>query len=211
MLILTKEEVRQTLPMSEMIPAINDAFASLTSGKAEVPLRGHLTIPPHEATSLFMPAYLQNEMGEALSVKIVSIFPKNQNLNLPLIHAAVLVLEANTGRILALLEGGTLTAIRTGAVSGAATDLLARSDSRVLGIFVAGVQSHTQLEAVCTVRPIQKVWVYDPQEDLVDEFIDKMAEQGSIPKDLYKAKDPSEVCSEADVICCATTSTSAGG
>jgi ornithine cyclodeaminase len=207
MLILTKEEVQQALPMSEMIPATKDAFASLTSGKAEVPLRGHLNIPPHEATSLFMPVYLQNEIGEALSVKIVSIFPQNKDLNLPLIHAAVLVLEANTGRILALLEGGSLTAIRTGAVSGAATDLLARPDSQVLGIFGAGVQSRTQLEAVCTVCPIKKVLVYDPQDNLVDEFIDKMIGQGPIPKDLYKAKDPNEVCSQADVICCATTST----
>jgi ornithine cyclodeaminase len=186
MLILTKEEVQQALPMSEMIPATKDAFASLTSGKAEVPLRGHLNIPPHEATSLFMPVYLQNEIGEALSVKIVSIFPQNKDLNLPLIHAAVLVLEANTGRILALLE---------------------RPDSQVLGIFGAGVQSRTQLEAVCTVCPIKKVLVYDPQDNLVDEFIDKMIGQGPIPKDLYKAKDPNEVCSQADVICCATTST----
>ncbi len=207
MLILTKEEVRQSLPMSEMIPATKNAFASLTSGKAEVPLRGHLDIPSHEATSLFMPAYLQNENGEALSVKIVSIFPHNKNLNLPLIHAAVLVLEANTGRILALLEGGALTAIRTGAVSGAATDLLARLDSLVLGIFGAGVQSRTQLEAVCTVRPIQKVLIYDPQDNLVDDFIEEMAGQGPIPMNLSKAKNAKEVCSQVDIICCATTST----
>lgn len=207
MLILTKEEIQQSLPMSEMISATKSAFASLSSGKAEVPLRGHLDIPTHEATSLFMPAYLQNETGEALSVKIVSVFPHNKNLDLPLIHAAVLVLEADTGRILALLEGGSLTAIRTGAVSGAATDLLARPDSQVLGIFGAGVQSRTQLEAVCTVRPIEKVLIYDPQENLVANLIQEMAGQGPIPKDLYAAKHPQEACSLADVICCATTST----
>jgi alanine dehydrogenase len=207
MLILSKEEVRQALPMSEMIAATKDAFAALSSGKAEVPLRGHLTISPHEGTSLFMPAYLQHDAGEALAVKIVSIFPHNIDRDLPLIHAAVLVLEADTGRPMALLEGGALTAIRTGAVSGAATDLLARPDSQIVGIFGAGVQSRTQLEAVCTTRSIQKVFVYDPQINLGEIFIQKMAGQGPIPSDLSLAKDPQEAVSKADVICCATTST----
>lgn len=207
MLILSKEDVRKALPMSEMIAATKKAFAALSSGKAEVPLRSQLTISPHEGKSLFMPAYLQHESGEALAVKIVSIFPHNIDRDLPLIHAAVLVLEADTGRPLALLEGGALTAIRTGAVSGAATDLLARPDSQVVGIFGAGVQSRTQLEAVCTTRPIQKVIIYDPQKNLVAEFIQEMAGQGPIPKDLCLAKDPQEVSSQADVICCATTST----
>jgi ornithine cyclodeaminase len=193
--------------MSEMITATKDAFAALSSGKAEVPLRGHLTIPPNEGTTLFMPAYLQHETGEALAVKIVSIFPHNLDRNLPLIHAAVLVLEADTGRPLALLEGGALTAIRTGAVSGAATDFLARSDSQVVGIFGAGVQSRTQLEAVCNTRPIQKVFVYDPRKNLVADFIEEMAGQGPIPSDLRPAKDPQEASSQADIICCATTST----
>jgi ornithine cyclodeaminase len=207
MLILSKEEVRQALPMVEMIAATKDAFAALSSGKAEVPLRSSISIPPHEGSILFMPAYLQHATGEALAVKIVSIFPHNTDRDLPLIHAAVLVLEADTGRPLALLEGGALTAIRTGAASGAATDLLARSDSQVVGIFGAGVQSRTQLEAVCTTRPIQKVFIYDPQGNLVADFIQEMAGQGPIPSDLRAAKDPQEASSQADVICCATTST----
>jgi ornithine cyclodeaminase/alanine dehydrogenase-like protein (mu-crystallin family) len=167
MLILSKDEVRQALPMVEMIAATKKAYAALSSGKAIVPLRSSLSIPPHEATSLFMPAYLQHESGEALTVKIVSLFPHNIESNLPLIHAAVLVLQADTGQPLALLEGASLTAIRTGAASGAATDILARPDSQVAGIFGAGVQSRTQLEAICSIRPIQKVLVFDPRQDQV--------------------------------------------
>jgi ornithine cyclodeaminase/alanine dehydrogenase-like protein (mu-crystallin family) len=207
MLILSKEEVRQALPMAEMITATKSAYAALSSGNAEVPLRVHLSIPPHQGISLFMPAYLQHEAGEALAVKIASVFPLNINRDLPLIHAAVLVLEADTGRPLALLEGGVLTAIRTGAASSAATDILARHDSQVVGIFGAGVQGRTQLEAVCTTRPIQKAFIYDPQDNLVADFIRELAGQGPIPSDLRPAKDPQEVISEADIICCATTST----
>jgi ornithine cyclodeaminase len=208
MLILTREEVRQALPMVEMIAATKKAYAALSAGKAEVPLRSCLEIHPHEATSLFMPAYLHSDYGEALTVKIVSLFPHNTERDLPFIHAAVLVLRADTGQPLALLEGSSLTAIRTGAASGAASDILARPDSQVVGIFGAGVQSRTQLEAVCSIRPIQKVLIYDPRQDQVKKFINEMADQGPIPSDLRSADNSKEVISQADIICCATTSLS---
>jgi alanine dehydrogenase len=208
MLILSKEDVQRALPMNEMISATKDAFAALSAGNAVVPQRIHLSIPAHGGMSLFMPAYLQHQSGEALAVKVASVFPHNAELDLPLIHAAVLVLEAHTGRPIALLEGASLTAIRTGAASGAATDLLARPDSQVAAIFGAGVQSRTQLEAVCTVRPIEKVLLFDPQHELVTRFIEEMAGCGPIPIDIRPAKDPQDAVSEADVICCATTSTS---
>jgi ornithine cyclodeaminase len=136
----------------------------------------------------------------------VSVFPKNTAFNLPIIHAAVVVMEAETGRPLAVLEGGTLTAIRTGAGGGAATDLLARADSRVAAIFGAGVQARTQLEAICTVRQIKSVWVYDLAEASVEAFITKMRGQGPIPKDLRAASSPAEAVAEADIVCAATTS-----
>jgi ornithine cyclodeaminase len=208
MLILTKEEVRQALPMVEMIAATKKAYAALSAGKAEVPLRSSLEINPHEATSLFMPAYLQSEDGEALTVKIVSLFPHNTDRALPFIHAAVLVLQADTGQPLALLEGASLTAIRTGAASGAASDILARPDSQVAGVFGAGVQSRTQLEAICSIRSINKALIYDPRKDQVKKLIQEMAGQGPIPNDLQPASDSQEVASQADIICCATTSKS---
>jgi len=206
MLILSKGEVQRALPMNEMIAATKEAYGALSAGKATVPQRIHLSIPAHEGMSLFMPAYLQHQEYEALVVKTASVFPLNAARNLPLIHAAVLVLEADTGRPTALLEGGSLTAIRTGAASGAATDILARSDCQVAAIFGAGIQSRTQLEAICTVRPISKVVVFDPQSDLVTKFIAEMAGRGLIPRDIQPAQDPQQAVSKADVICCATTS-----
>jgi len=206
MLILSKEEVWQALAMSETIAAMKTAFAAFSSGKAEVPLRNRLLIPPHEAVSLIMPAYLQEQDSEALAVKIVSVYPHNAAAGLPLIHAAVLVLEADTGRPIALLEGGELTASRTGAASGAATDILARKDSQVGAIFGAGVQGRAQLEAICTVRPIQTAWIYDQDQPQVSHFIEEMAGYGPIPADLRPANTPQQAVAEADIICCATTS-----
>jgi len=150
MLILNASEVRRALPMDATIEAMKRAYAALSDGRAQVPLRAQLPIPPQEATGLFMPAFVQDDQGDGIAVKIVSLFPHNPGQGLPFIHAAVLVLDPENGRAQALLEGGTLTAIRTGAAAGAATDLLARHDCKVGAIFGAGVQARTQLEAICT-------------------------------------------------------------
>ena len=207
MLILTADEVRQALPMHEVIEAMKHAYASLSDGKADAPLRTRLPIPPHNGLALFMPAYVQTDETEALAIKIVSIHPENPKRGLPYIHAAVLVLEAETGRAVALLEGGSLTAIRTGAGSGAAMDLLARKDSRVVAIFGAGVQGRTQLEAACTVRDIQSAWVYDANRESAEKFVADMAGRGRVPRNLRTAESPAQAARDADIICTATTST----
>jgi ornithine cyclodeaminase len=206
MLLLNAEEVRNALPMKQTIEAMKAAYAALSSGRAEVPLRSRLAVPKHEAVSLFMPAYIQDEAGEALAVKVVSVFPHNPERGEPLIYAAVLVLEPDSGKPAALLEGGMLTAIRTGAASGAATDLLARPDAQVAAVFGAGVQGRTQLEAVCSVRAIHTAWVFDSNRERVETFIAEMAGKGPIPADLRAAETPQQAVQEADIICTATTS-----
>jgi len=207
MLILSAAEVCQALPMQEVIQAMKAAYTALSNGQAELPLRTHLPIPTHEAVALFMPVFLNDAHGEALAVKVVSLFPHNVTSGLPLIHAVVLVLEADTGKPYALLEGSALTAIRTGAASGAATELLARADSRVVAIFGAGVQGRTQLEAVCTVRPIQTGWIFDSDRTQAEGFVREMAGRHPIPYELRIAGSPAQAVVDADVICTATTST----
>jgi ornithine cyclodeaminase len=206
LIILKAEEIQAALPMDEAVEAMKSAYAALSSGDAQVPLRTHLSIPPKNAANLVMPAYIRNMDGGVLAIKAVSIFPENQDLGLPLIHAAVLVLDAQTGRLIALIEGGSLTAIRTGAASGAATDLLAREDSKIVTVFGAGVQARTQLQAVCEVRTIREGWISDPNTDKVHAFIEELAGIGPIPQSLHLAADPAEAANMADIICTATTS-----
>lgn len=205
MLILKADDVRKALPMEEVIEAMKQAYASLSDGRAEVPLRTRLPIPDHDALAIFMPAYVHTDEADALAVKIVSIFPNNPPRGLPYIQAAVIAFEAGTGHASALLEGSSLTAIRTGAGSGVAIDLLARKDSKVAAIFGAGVQGRTQLEAACAVRKIEKAWIYDSDANRAEAFAREMAGKGSLPADLKPASSPRQAVQDADIICTATT------
>ena len=207
MLVLQAADLRAALPMAEAIAAMKRAFASLSDGSAQVPLRSRVVVSRHGGECLVMPALVEDVAGTALALKVVSVFPRNpQQYGLPTLHAAVVVLDPHTGRPTALLEGGTLTAIRTGAASGAATDLLARPDSHVAAIFGAGVQARTQLEAICTVRLIRTVWIYDRIPARIEPFVRELAGHGPIPEDLRVAASPQEAVRDADVICTATTS-----
>jgi alanine dehydrogenase len=202
--ILTREEVHRALPMSQAIEAVRDAFAQLSTGRADVPLRTSLKVPRHDGVALFMPAYLSDDDG--MGIKIVSVFNHNPAKGLPLIHALVIVLNAETGAPEAVMDGTYLTALRTGAASGAATDVLARQDARVVAVFGAGAQGRTQLEAVCAVRTIEEAWVYDVSRERAEAMVDEMSE--GMAASVEVAETPAEAVRRADVVCTATTSTS---
>lgn len=151
--ILSSLDIGRCLEMSEAIDAMRDAFGQLSSGEAKVPQRLVLATP--DGVSLFMPGYLP--AGGDLAAKIVSVYAGNSARGIPVINGVVLLLDSVTGVPTALLDGASLTALRTGAASGLATDLLALPEADTVALFGAGVQARTQLEAVRTVRPITRV------------------------------------------------------
>jgi alanine dehydrogenase len=206
MLVLTAADVRAALPMDQAIQAMKEAFAALSDGRAEVPLRSRLEVPPHEGLTLLMPAFVRGAANETLGVKIVSLFPGNPGQGIPYIQAAVLVLEPATGRVVALLEGSSLTAIRTGAAGGAAVDVLSRIESSVLAIFGAGVQARAQLLAACTVRRFAQVRVFDTNRKQAETLAAELAGDAPIPQDVRVAATPRQAAKDADVICTASTS-----
>lgn len=194
--------VRQVLDMTTAIGLMRDAFIQLSAGRATVPVRTALPMPEHDARALFMPVYLPDVTR--VGVKVVSITNRNPGRGLPLIHALVMVMDATTGRPLAMMDGEALTALRTGAASGLATDLLAREDASVVAVIGAGAQARTQLEAVCTVRPITHALVFSRSADKALLFAREMQTMLGIA--VQVAAQPAQV-QEADVICAATTST----
>ncbi len=203
--ILTGEEVRQVVTMAQAISSVKEAFLQLSTGKSILPLRTQVSVEDRDGVTLFMPAYLS--ASDALGAKIVSVFPKNVNKDLPTIHALVVLVNPETGQPAAVMDGSYLTALRTGAASGVATDLLARTEASVAAIIGAGIQGRTQLEAVCTVRAIKKAWVYDCLPDAASAFAKEMKEHGDpLPADISVADSATQAVQEADIICTATTS-----
>ncbi|MGE0131190.1 MAG: ornithine cyclodeaminase family protein [Blastocatellales bacterium] len=204
MRLLTRSDVQQSISMREAVGVVKRAFSELSTGRAEVPLRLALPLPKHDGVTLFMPGYLSD--SESLAVKIVSVHNRNAGRNLPRINAIVVVIDPSTGQAVAVIEGSYLTALRTGAASGAATDLLARKDAEVAAIIGAGVQARAQILAVAAVRPIKRFWIYARRRGSVDEMIAEMRPLIGPSIELLAADSPSQAVREAQVICAATTS-----
>ncbi len=203
--ILSRSDVQQAITMRDAIAIVREAFAQLSTGRATVPLRVPVPLTQHSAVTLFMPAYLHD--SNALGVKIVSVHNQNPAKHLPLIHALVVVIDAATGKPLAAMEGGYLTALRTGAAGGVATDLLARREARVAAIIGAGVQGRTQLLATAAVRKLERVYVFDAARERAETFVREMKEMRELAElGLRVAATPREAVREADVVCTATTS-----
>lgn len=207
MLCLSAADVRRALPMHQAVEAMKRAFAAMSEGSAVVPHRAVLPIARNAGVSLVMSAFLDaaDRSDQALAVKVVSLFDGNPDRGLARVQATVLLIEPDTGRPVALLDGAALTAIRTAAASGAATDLLARPDSRTLAILGAGVQARSHIEAVSSVRAIETVKIYGPTPSRVEELIRYFAERTDIAARLVAARSASEALEGADVICTTTT------
>ena len=132
MLILSAQDVAQALPMDQAIASMRLAMQSLSSGQATIPLRTHLETG--RGTTLVMPGSVSRPDHESLAVKVVSIFNQNQSQGLPNIMGLVHVLNPETGEPVAILNGAAVTALRTAAVSGAATASLANPHASRLAI-----------------------------------------------------------------------------
>jgi ornithine cyclodeaminase len=184
MQIFSAEDV-QSLSMRDTIDAMRVGFIALSTGRANVPVRG--VLPVDGNTTLAMPAYIQ---GSAVSVvKVVSVYPGNPARGLPTVLGNVIVLDAQTGETLALIDGASLTALRTGAASGLATELLALPDAHILAVIGSGNQARTQVEAVCAVRPIDQIRVYSPNRAaaFAAELRERYGVAVSVAPDLHTA------------------------
>ena len=202
--VLNAAEMCAALPMPEAIEGMKRAFCRLSEKRCEMPLRSSITIPDAEGVLLTMPAAIPDD-GE-MAVKLVSVYGANPSRDLPLIHAVVLVFDAQTGIPSALMDGEVLTAVRTGAGSGAATDALANPDASEAAILGSGSQARTQLEAVCSVREIRRVRVYSPNSEHAGKFAAEMSGKGPVPDSVHAVIDPALAVRGADVVCTATTS-----
>jgi ornithine cyclodeaminase len=205
MLILSKADMTKVFTMHDAIEASKIALSLYADKKSVVPLRVNIDIAKEDAVSLFMPAYV-SEL-DSIGIKTVTVFPKNSDAGLPTIAAKMLLMNGKTGEFSALLDATYLTQLRTGALQGAAIDILARTDAKIAVLFGTGGQAMMQLEAMLTVRELEKVFVIGTNFQRTLAFVAKMQKEFSrFETEIIAVEQGNEVIALADIITVATTS-----
>ncbi|MBC2710421.1 MAG: ornithine cyclodeaminase [Desulfosarcina sp.] len=198
--ILTAADIRSALSMTAAIDAVVRAYGQLSAGKATMPLRSRFHT--EKGVTLLMPAHL-HETGD-FAVKIVSVYGDNPKLGLPTVAATVLAMDPRTGMPLALMEGDSLTALRTGAAGGVAARYLARTDAKTVALFGAGVQARAQLQAAMAVREIEQVIIVDPFQAVAQRLATEIRTWPGAPEVLL-VDSPQAAVAQADIVLAATT------
>ena len=201
-LVLNQSDIARLLPMSACIDVMADALSTLSRGDAVLPLRQVLRLPDSKNAFAVMPAYLG--APKAVGAKVITVFPDNHGTALDSHQGAVLLFEAEHGSLAAIMDASSITAIRTAAVSGVATRLLARDDAADVAILGTGVQARTHLEAMCAVRPVKRVRVWSRNAGAVREFAERESRQHDV--EVAPARNAREAVEGAAIVCTVTAS-----
>ena len=201
-LIVNHNEVQQWLSMSECIDTMAEVFKKLSQNNAVNPLRHLMWLPDKSGLIGMMPAAIGE--NQVMGLKAISVFPGNHATEYDSHQGAVLLFETGNGRLLAIVDASQITAIRTAAVSGVATKLLARKNAKNLAILGSGVQARSHLDAMQVVCKIKQVSVWSRNFGHSQEFADRESERCSIS---IEAVDSAKRAVEgADIICTVTSS-----
>lgn len=205
-IVLKQKDIESVFSMNDAIQASKDALELYSKGDSNIPLRINMDIPKENGQSLYMPGYVEG--ADALGVKIVSMYPKNVEKGLDSISSTMVLKDPKTGEICSILDGSYLTQLRTGAVSGAATDLLAREDSNIFALIGTGGQAKSQIEAVLNVREIKEVRVYGRDKEKAEKFAKNMKDElgKEFKFNIFVTDTSNEAIDNADIITCVTTS-----
>jgi alanine dehydrogenase len=176
--LLDSEDVTESTQIPEVIDAVEGAFGAYARGDTKMPAKSYVDLPQYNGDFRSMPAYIDAGDWEAAAVKWVNVHPDNpETHDLPTVMGTIIYSDPETGFPVALLDGTDLTRLRTGAAAAVATRYLAREDATSLGLVGAGIQSHSQLDAIAEVRDIEEVVLSDLDEEAIAEFIDKYDEE----------------------------------
>ncbi|MBI9046144.1 MAG: hypothetical protein JEZ06_16750 [Anaerolineaceae bacterium] len=198
-LILNQEEVTRLLSIKDCIDVMQDTLSALAHGDARQPLRSAMPLPDHNVIA-WMPSYLGNL--QTAGVKVISVFPHNHSAGLDAHQGAVLLFEGQHGRLKGIVDATAITAIRTAAVSAAATKLLSNPDAQTLAILGAGTQASAHLEAILAVRNIRQVRIWSLPLEQAQDFAHRESLKHHIP--IQVLPDAQQAVWDADIICTTT-------
>jgi len=170
--LLSAEDVTEHTTIADVVDAVEDAFAAYARGDVQMPAKSYIDLPQYNGDFRSMPAYMDAGEWDAAAVKWVNVHPDNEDrFELPTVMGTIIYSDPRNAFPLALLDGTTVTRMRTGAAAAVATRHLAREDATSLGLVGAGTQAYTQLEAIATVRDIEEVIVADVDPEAVAAFV----------------------------------------
>lgn len=165
-LTLNAEEVRRLLDPDALLDALAEGFRAQSEGLVDAPNRIGVTVP-NTGFLLAMPAYQQ---GREVTVKMVSVFHDNTRLGIPTHQALICLFDPENGSPIALMDGTTITALRTAGAAALSARLLAREDARTLAIIGAGTQGQAHLTMLPHVRPFSEIRIYSRQRAHAEEL-----------------------------------------
>ncbi len=203
-LLLSDRDVARFLPMGDCVDAMREALRGVAEGTSVLPLRTALAVPGSPNLFLTMPA-ITGGATPSLGAKVISVFPGNDATPYDAHIGVVLLFDAEHGALLAIADASSITATRTAAVSGVATDHLARADARTLALLGAGVLALPHVDAVRTVREIARVQVWSRSPERVQAACARIA---AAHPDLEVTAAPSarDAVTGADIVCTITAS-----
>lgn len=202
MIVLSKEQIEEMVDPDQMMDQIEEAYRIYGSGEFYMPPRP--TVEHENKQLMYMPCYTKDIIG----TKILSIFPENSKLGLPSIDGIVLLNDYTTGAPLAVMDGQSVTAWRTGAVGGVGIRHLSRKDCRTVGIIGAGMQGFHQAVYACAARDIHTVYVFNHSGRDLTDYLERLKK--AIDKEdvkVVQCKAVEELVRNSDIICTTTPST----
>ena len=201
MLLLNKKDIEKSVDLDGMMDQIEEAYKIFESGAYYMPPRP--TVEHDNKTLIYMPCYTKDSLG----TKMLTIFPENVSLGLPSIDGLVLMNDPKTGKPLAILDGQTVTAYRTGAVGGVGIRHLSRKDCHTVGIVGAGVQGFHLALYACKAREIHTVYVFNHSGRDLTDYLARLEKAIDNPgTKVVQCNTVEELVQSSEIICTATPS-----
>lgn len=203
-LLLSASELEGLVDRPATIDAVGRAFAEIADGRADQPGPTSMSTSADAGRFILMAA-LSDASGLA-GVKLLADIPANAESGLPTQRSMILVVDRSDGSPVALLHGRVPTRVRTAAASAVATGILAREDSRTLGLLGAGELAREHVRALRETRPFERLVVWSRSAQTVARLTADLERDGDWTGEIVAAETPRAVLDAADVVCTLTPS-----
>ena len=203
-MIITSREIYTILTPALANSVVEKAFKAYGAGKADMPPKSYLYFKKGDLRS--MPAYIHGEGFKIAGIKSVNVHPQNSGKNLPTVMGLIILTEPDTGFPLAVLDGTSLTSIRTGAAGALAVKLLSNKGAKYAGFVGSGVQAGSQLECIMEVRRLKgiKIWKYCKKNQSAEDFCIRAKEKFDL--DTLISEDINDITMNSDIVVTTTPS-----